>query len=99
MSVAFNRVKDFANAMVQDLRLLDRNHTVSFFNSLYAVVISGDFSSGGCAQAHPLGVVPEIRVDCLQLVRIFYAFCFFFLPSSNRVTFLPVGARKHTHWV
>src|SRR4051812_10635245 len=64
-----------------------------------AFLLSGDFSSGGCAQAHPLGVVPEIRADCLQLVWIFYAFCFFFLPFSDRETFFPVGARKRTHWV
>src|SRR4051812_25872817 len=37
----------------------------------HAFLQSGDFSSGGCAQAHPLGVVPEIRADCLQSIRIF----------------------------
>src|ERR1044072_4456563 len=62
----------------------------------HAFLKSGDFSSGGCAQAHPLGVVPEIRADCLQLARIFYAICFFLVPSSNRETFLPVAARKRT---
>src|SRR3954463_58871 len=107
-----------------------------------AFLQSGGFSSGGCTQAHPLGVVPEIRADCLQSVRVFYALCFisclppigrlffrwvrasaptgcsprdsgrllaigsdllcsllYLLPSSNRETFLPVGARKRTHWV
>src|ERR1041385_3179587 len=107
-----------------------------------AFLQSGDFSSGGCAQAHPLGVVLEIRADCLQSIRIFHALCFFsclppigrlffrwvrasaptgcslrdsgrllaidsdlscsllfLLPSSNRETFLPVGARERTHWV
>src|SRR3954462_1245116 len=64
-----------------------------------AFLLSGGSSSGGCAQAHPLGVVPEIRTDCLQSVRIFYTCCFFFLPSSYRETFLPVGARKRTNWV
>ena len=98
MAVAFNRVRDFTAAMVQDLQLLDRNHAVSFFNSFYAILRSGDFSSGGCARAHPLGVVPEIRADCSQSVRIFIAF-FFLVPSSNRETFLLVDARKRTHWV
>ena len=32
MTVAYNRVKDFAAAMAQDLQQLDRNHAVSFFN-------------------------------------------------------------------
>ena len=99
MMVAYNWVNDFAAAMAQDLQLLDRNHAVSFSTFLYAFLKSGDFSSSGCAQAHSLGVVPEIRADCSQSIQIFYAFCFFFLPSSNRETFLPVGARKHTHWV
>ena len=98
MTVAYNRVRDFTAAMVQDLQLLDRNHAVSFFNSFYVVLKSGDFSSDGCAQVHPLGVVPRIRADCLQSVWIFTAF-FFLVPSSNRETFLPVGARKRTHWV
>ena len=96
MTVAYNRVKDFSAAMAQDLKHLDRNHAVSFFNFLYIVLRSGDFSSGGCAQAHPLGVVPEIRADCLRSVRIFLAF-FFLVPSSDRETFLLVGARKRTH--
>ena len=56
MTLAFNRVNDFAAAMAQDLQQVDRNHAVSFF----------------------------------QL---------FFMFSSNRETFLPVGARKRTHWV
>src|SRR3954462_767351 len=64
-----------------------------------AFLLSGDFSSGGCTQAHQLGVVPEIRADCLQSVWIFFTCCFFFLPSSYRETFLPVGARKRTNWV
>ena len=63
-------------AMTQDLEQIDRNHAVRF--SYFALFFlfcyflhSGELSSGGCAQAHPLGVVPEIRADCLQSVRIF----------------------------
>src|SRR4051812_23612680 len=65
----------------------------------YAFLISGDFASSGCAQVHPLGVVPEIRADCLQSVRIFHVVYFFHMPSSYRETLLPVGARKRTHLV
>src|SRR4051812_1112624 len=100
MNVAFNRVRDFTAAMDQDLQQLDRNHAVSFFQLFFFTFLRlGDFSSGGCAQAHPLGVVPEIRVNCLQSALIFYTVCFFLMPSSNRETFLPVGACKRTHWV
>src|SRR4051812_44134926 len=91
---ALSRMNDFATAITQDLHLLDRHNKV---NAL-ALLQSGHFAAGGCAQAHPLGVVPEIRADCSQSVRIFI-FCFSFWPSSNRETFLPVGARKRTHWV
>ena len=31
-----------------------------------------DLTSVGCATAHPLGVVPEIRADCVQSARIFF---------------------------
>src|SRR3954465_4266341 len=99
MNVAYYRVRDFAVAMAQDLQHLDRNHAVSFSTFLFAVLRSGYFSSSGCAQAHRLGVVPEIRADCLQSVQIFYVIYFFHTPSSYRETFLPVGARKRTHWV
>src|SRR3954466_13215861 len=49
MNVAFTRVRDFATSMIEDLQLLDRNHTVSF--SLHylsrSVLQSGNF--------HPVG--------------------------------------------
>ena len=65
MNVAYNRVADFAQAMKEDLELLDRNHAVCFrLYFLSYFLHSVDLSSGGCAQAHPLGVVPEIRADC-----------------------------------
>ena len=74
MTSAYHRLKDFAVSMAQDLEKIDRNHAVrlsdfalSFNCSLHSVQLS----SGGCAPAHPLGVVPEIRADCLQSVRIF----------------------------
>src|SRR3954466_10889966 len=55
-----------------------------YFLLSHAFLRSGDFPSGGCAQAHPLAVGPEIRADCLQSVRIFYVICFFLMPSSDR---------------
>src|SRR4051812_4188884 len=88
MNLAYNRVKDFATTMSVDLQQIDRNHAVSFFNfSLLRLPPIGRLSSGGCAQAHPLGVAPKIRADCLQSIRIFYLVCFFSMPSSNRQTF------------
>src|SRR3954465_10648423 len=53
----------------------------SFSSFLHSV----ELSSSGCAQAHPLGVVPEIRTDCLQSVRIFKTLICFsaFLKSED----------------
>src|SRR3954464_1864341 len=65
----------------------NRFGSFTLFVSLLRLPPIGRLSSGGCAQAHPLGVVPEIRVDCLQSIRIFYLVCFFITPSSNRQTF------------
>src|SRR3954466_708094 len=67
--------------------------TFSFSSFLHSV----ELSSSGCAQAHPLGVVPEIRTDCLQSVRIFITLVFIraFLKSeglaSRRYTCVPAG--------
>src|SRR3954463_15141971 len=58
---------------------------------------SGSFSSGGCAPAHPLGVVPEIRAGCLQSIWIFYTLCFIScLPSIGRLFFRWVRASPPT---
>src|SRR3954471_394370 len=65
----------------------------SFGRFLHSV----ELSSSGCAQAHPLGVVPEIRADCLQSVRIFITLISIraFLKSgglaSSRYTCVPAG--------
>src|SRR4051812_23479759 len=65
----------------------------SFSSFLHSV----ELSSSGCAQAHPLGVVPEIRTDCSQSVRIFITLIDIraFLKSegsaSRRYTCAPAG--------
>src|SRR3954468_16724163 len=68
LEMALSRMNNFAAAITQDLHLLDRHHKVN----VSALLQSGDSASGGCVQAHPLGVVPEIRADCSQSVQIFY---------------------------
>ena len=89
MNSAYNRVADFAQAMKEDLELLDRNHAVCLLTSLLLRFLhSVDLSSGGCAQAHPLGVVPEIRADCSRSARIFK-----FPDLSISPAFLNRGAR------
>src|SRR3954468_12789435 len=99
MNLAYNRVKDFATAMALDLQQVDRNHAVSFFFNFSFLCLPqiGRLSSGGCAQAHPLGVVLEIRADCLQSIRIFFALFFFsFLPLIGRLFFRWVRASAPT---
>src|SRR4051812_7295450 len=79
MTAAFTRVRDFATSMMEDLELVDRNRAVSFILSLSIRPPIKGLSFGGCAQAYPLGVVPEIRADFSQSVRIFFT-----LPLSCR---------------
>ena len=43
-----------------------------------------------------LGVVPEILAEVTNRIRHLFSLLVAFL---NRETFLPVGARKRTHWV
>ena len=49
-------------------------------------------------QAHrrPCWVVPEILAEITNRIRHLFSLLVAFL---NRETFLPVGARKRTHWV
>ena len=43
-----------------------------------------------------LGVVPEILAEVTNRIRHLFSLLVAFF---NRETFLPVGARKRTHWV
>src|SRR4051812_21169492 len=71
----------------------------SFSSFLHSVELSssGCAQARGCAQAHPLVVVPEIRTDCSQSVRIFITLIYLraFLKSegsaSRRCTCAPAG--------
>src|SRR3954463_16180525 len=97
MNSARHKLQEFVVAMTQDLQQIDRNHAVCFFCSAFSFssfLHSVELSSSGCAQAHPLGVVPEIRTDCCNRFGSSKLY-FTFPPSSNRRTQLPVGALVH----
>src|SRR3954464_8341425 len=55
-----SQIQNFATAAAQQVASSEQSLLVSF-------------SSSGGAPAHPLDVVPEIRVDCMQSTRIFFS--------------------------
>ena len=57
---AATEMKGFAEGMIAKLSAADHSLLVRIFVFLWG------------ALAHPWGVVPEIRADCLQSVRIFF---------------------------
>src|SRR3954465_14567236 len=54
-----SQIKDFATVATQQIASSEQSLMVSF-------------SSSGGTLVHPLGVVPEIRANCVQSARIFF---------------------------